>query len=108
MNTNQNNLAEFQCSMGRNITVDYAYSCVGCPDLSELEYIIEHERSVSYRTFRLHIGAGEMKRLNDMLGYTGSGLSLASDWAVSFHKSKTPDGKTVYYMRHSAIEYVYY
>jgi hypothetical protein len=35
-----------------------------------------------------------------------AGLTMAGDWAVSYHKSKL-HGKTVYYLRHSAIEYVF-
>jgi hypothetical protein len=31
---------------------------------------------------------------------------MAGDWHVSYHRSKYK-GKTVYYFRHSAIEYIF-
>lgn len=85
------------------------YTCVGCPKIRELEYIIENEREITHDTFRKNVGKNNYDELVSDLGYNGGGgLTLKSDWAVSYHKSKTPDGKTVYYLRHSAIEYVFY
>lgn len=90
------------------ISVKFKYSCVDCPKPSELEYILDRSRPVTHDTFKRHVGHTLYKHLTDKLGYTASPLRLKDDYAVSYHKSKTPFGKIVYYIQHSAIEYVYY
>lgn len=86
----------------------FRYSCVNCPNVNELEYILEHERTITHDTFRRNIGKKQYDKLNRLLGYDKYNLTLKTDYHVSYHKSKTPDGKIVYYLDHSAIEYVYY
>lgn len=86
----------------------FRYSCVTCPKLPELEHILARERTVTHDTFKRHIGLKAYRELCERLGYTHIPLHLKDDWHVSYHKSKTPFGKIVYYIQHSAIEYVYY
>lgn len=82
----------------------YQYSCVDCGSkLNELEYIIDHERQVSYATFIKNVDKEFVKDFN-----RSAGVPISKDWAVSFHKSKLPNGKTVWYFAHSSIEYVFY
>lgn len=86
----------------------FRYSCVSPRSLRELDFIIDNSREVTYQTVRKHIGSENMKELSSSLGYDDCDLTLEDDYAVSFHKSKLPDGSSVYYVRHSAIEYIYY
>jgi len=89
-------------------------SCVNWPreDVSAaggLCDMINHARMISRRTFLANVEPDSYRELETDLGYarnSRSGLSMARDWAVSYHKSKL-HGETVYYIRHSAIEYVF-
>jgi len=90
----------------------YQYNCVGCPNINELNYIIDNAKDITYQTFRRHVDTESFTLLKEQLGYTPQlardcSLTLANDWAVSFCKSKTPKGKPVYYIRHSAIEHIF-
>jgi len=58
----------------------------------------DSERSITARTFRRHIGADAYQDLEIQLGYRDlngrikcKGLTLASDWAVSFGKGRWRD-----------------
>lgn len=96
--------------------IQLQYTCVAAPSLKELSFIIDHERDISYRTFQKAVGNDRIIELETLLGYRDpdngrkryTDLSLKSDYAVSYHKSKLPSGKPVYFCRHSCIEYIYY
>jgi len=86
-------------------------SCVGWPRryIDELTKMIDDATQITRQTFMRHVGYGQMKDIEHQLGYQwhpAHGLTMAGDWHVSYHKSKVC-GQTVYYFRHSAIEYVY-
>lgn len=83
------------------------YCCVSCPRIKELTYIIDNSKQVTLSTFKKHVDRDDFKELTSNLGY-GKWLPISNDWHISYHKSKTPKGRTVYYMCHSAIEYVFY
>jgi len=88
--------------------LNYRYNCTSPKSLSELEYIIEHERQITYKTFRSKIDTEDFNYIKSMLGYDNSPIKLKDDWAVSYHKSKLPNGEPVYYLQHSMIEYIFY
>lgn len=77
----------------------FQHTCVSCSGsrLRELEHIIDHERSVTFETFK--------RNVDEVPEYS---VALKDDYAVSFHKSRLPNGKRVYYYVHSAIEHIYY
>lgn len=86
-------------------------NCVSWPRdrVPELCEMIRANRVVSRRTFRRHVDTRELADIELGIGYErhhSQGLVMANDWAVSYHRSKL-NGKTVYYFRHSAIEYVF-
>jgi hypothetical protein len=83
--------------------LDFQYNCVGCDDVEELEYIIDHSRDISYKTWALNVGSENSREWTNAWG-----IPLYKDWAVSFFKSRLPDGRPVYGFIHSAIEYVFY
>jgi len=91
----------------------YQYCCVSPRDLEELQYIVDNNQNITYPTFRKHVNTESFNEIKEDLGYTSQlkkdcNIALSNDWSVSFHKSKTPDGKSVYYICHSAIEYIFY
>ena len=53
-----------------------------------------------------HIDKDEMEKIEKTLGYDHCGLKMKDDWAVSYHRSKLHN-HTVYYFKHSMIEYVF-
>lgn len=86
-------------------------SCVGWPRnrVDDLHEMIDDARDITRRTFMKHVGYGLLKHHELDLGYAWHpkvGMTMASDWHVSYHKSKL-NGYTVYYFRHSSIEYVF-
>ena len=82
----------------------YVFNCTGIADgaLEHLEQMIEGARDITLPTLRRHV---DLKEWENEMGY-GSWLRLKDDWCVSFHKSKVV-GVTCYYIRLSAIEYVF-
>lgn len=65
---------------------------------------------ITRRTFLRNVDQQDEAELEKAFGYAPhdktSSLTMARDWAVSYHRSKL-HGKVVYYIRHSAIEYVF-
>lgn len=88
------------------------YKYVGCCVDLDGEAISEMQESaidITYRTFLKNIGTENYRLLCDKLGYAlnrSEGLALYEDWHVSYHRSKHL-GKRCYYLKHSAIEYVF-
>ncbi len=72
--------------------------------------MIEGARTISRKTFLKHADKADIHRLEKAMGYAphcpDSALRMSKDFAVSYHRSRL-HGKTVYYFRHSAIEYVF-
>ena len=74
-----------------------------------LLYIVDNNIRISRRTFLKNVGIDNVKELEDRLGYWShhrKGMTMAQDYHVSYHRAKY-EGETVYYVRHSAIEYVF-
>lgn len=85
----------------------YRYNCVSPNSLKELQYIIDNSKEITYKTFRNNVNKDSLYQLLIELCYTDK-LKIQNDWAVRFYKSKLPSGKIVYYINHSAIEYIFY
>ena len=87
-------------------------NCVGWDrdDVPSLHDMIEAERDITRRTFLRHVNKEDQAELELRLSYApyarGSILTMCRDYAVSYHRSKL-HGSTVYYFKHSAIEYVF-
>ena len=95
-----------------NRRLEYYASCVNYPNLRELNHIIDKSREITYKTFRSHVDTDSFNEVKEMLGYTDEvrrncNLTLQNDYTVGFFKSKTPRGETVYFISHSAIEYIF-
>lgn len=94
--------------------MNFYSSCVSWPrhDVSAnggLSDMIQEARPITRRTFLKNVDRSELKTIETQMGYEAHprrGLTMAADWAVSYHRSKL-HGRTVYYFRHSAIEYVF-
>lgn len=74
-----------------------------------LRDMIDDARDVTRSTFLRHVHLPDLRRLENGLGYTvnpAHGMTMASDWHVSYHRSRL-NGFTVYYFRQSSIEYVF-
>jgi len=94
---------------------DFYCSCVNWPaeDVHAeggLIDMIDNAKDITRDTFVRHISNFSLHELERSLGYAPSDphstLTMANDYHVSYHKSKL-HGKTVYFFKHSAIEYVF-
>jgi len=90
----------------------YFDCCVSYNDIDELNHIIDNNIAISYRTFRKYVETESFNKLKKALGYNNElqkncNITLQNDWSISFHKSKTASGDTVYYLCHSCIEYIF-
>ena len=86
-------------------------TCVSWPadDVDALIQMIDAAIQITRRTFLQHVDRTELRYAEHGLGYCGHpkhGLTMAGDYHVSYHRSKL-HGETVYYFRHSAIEYIF-
>lgn len=71
--------------------------------------MIDRAIDISRRTFLKHVNRMELSEMEENMTYSKhprQGLTMAGDYHVSYHRSKL-HGKTVYYFKHSAIEYVF-
>lgn len=72
--------------------------------------MISAARDVTRRTFLKHVDREDEQALERAFGYAPHDseaiLRMSKDFHVGYHKSKL-HGATVYYIRHSAIEYVF-
>jgi hypothetical protein len=93
----------------------YAYhnNCVSWDEDTHKEgglcQMIDNSIEITRRTFMKHVNRISLQIIEDSLGYDRhpkQGMTMASDWHVSYHRSKLY-GETVYYFRHSAIEYIF-
>lgn len=88
----------------------FKYSCVNAPNVPLLHYIIDNSRQITYNTFRNNVNMDDLNMLKEELGYVKhykQGLTFTQDWHISFHKSKTPKGRSVYFFTWSAIEHIF-
>ena len=76
-------------------------TCVGlrAEDLYDYD---DSERSITYRTFRKHVGMDIIRDLNEQFGFP-----LCRDWHVSYGKGKWK-GKPCVCMHHSRIHHLWY
>ncbi len=96
------------------MSLSYLNNCVNWPDRDVhaeggLVDMIDSAIEVTRRTFLKHADSGSVRDLEGVLGYERfwrRGLTMASDYTVRYHRSK-PHGKRVYFVTHSAIEYVF-
>ena len=94
--------------------MNYFNNCVGWDSKDVfapmgLSEMIDNSIDISRKTFLRHVNNEEIKEMAENMGYAAhykNGLTMANDYAVSYHRSKL-HGKRVYYFRHSAIEYVF-
>jgi hypothetical protein len=92
----------------------FATSCTSVPrrDVEELNNMRfgSSDREITRRTFLAHVDRNEMRELETALGYAHPNsrvdLTMAADWAVSYHRSKA-FGRRVYYFCWSSIEHVF-
>ena len=75
-------------------------------DVDSLSNMIDDAIDITRRTFLKHVDRERLRMIEKSLGYPMGRLTMAGDYAVSYHKSKL-HGKTCYYFRHSSIEYVF-
>lgn len=80
-----------------------------CPDFSSgeiIHYITDPDRStsVTYNTFAKHVDLGPLRAQDHPAMYR---ISAPSNWAISFHKSKLPNGQPIYYFDWSRIEHIF-
>ncbi len=80
--------------------------CVGYPVLSDLEAIVDNEKEIKYNTFVANVNKEDRLAIERRLKYSDD-FPITKDWHVKFFKSKDEDDNTVYFIRHSAIEYVF-
>jgi hypothetical protein len=72
----------------------------------KLSEMIDNAVDITYRTFCRHC---DWRQASELFGYAthpSQGLMLGADYMVSYQRSKF-DGKTVYVLCHSAIEYIF-
>ncbi len=86
----------------------FTTDCIGAigEDIGEM---VDEATEITRRTFLKHVKTEEMKNLEIELGYAGhykQGLTMSSDWHVSYWKSKYKDDPCVYFSW-SAIEYIF-
>lgn len=70
--------------------------------------MVEEAREITYRTFFKHVRRDLVAPVFPAYDWRRRprDLTLKRDWHVSYHKSRF-GGRTCYYIRHSAIEYVF-
>jgi hypothetical protein len=85
--------------------------CVNWPEdqVDDLKAMIEASETISRTTFLKSVDSGEMKELEEHLGYERDprrGLTMAKDWHVAYYRS-TLRGCPAVYFKWSAIEHVF-
>jgi len=87
----------------------YFGNCVGMSmsQVPALHQMIEDATDITYKTLMQHVDRDEVASIFTFYDWgNGRDLTLKRDWAVSYHRSKWR-GKRCYYIRHSAIEYIF-
>jgi hypothetical protein len=106
-------LHEIDCTDLEEESQAYRYltNCTNCwgPDNAELDYMLEHEREVTYRTFVRNCRGPDFRRWLRQHGYVGHarrGMTLKRDRCVEYGKSIFK-GRKCYFIRWSAIEFIW-
>jgi len=88
-------------------TYEYKTCCVNASG-RDIENMVDSAIEITYNTFRKHVPSIIIfaRENGYATGRHKKGLRLKDDYAVSFHRGKYR-GKRCYYIRHSAIEYIY-
>jgi hypothetical protein len=94
-----------------NQEYSYTFCCVDLVSQKAVEALgamIDAAGEVTYRTLREHCKGLDQWAANHGydVDHQRGGLRLSKDWAVGFYKS-VYDGQDCYYIRWSAIEYVW-
>lgn len=92
----------------------YWQSCVGFTgDLYDLMDMVDSAAEIKWKTFRQHVATKDLENLfpdyhwkKGKPGKDKWGLHIKDDWHVTYHRSKIR-GKTVYFICHSHIEYIF-
>ena len=89
----------------------YFGNCVGWKrnEIEDLIQMQDDAKPVTIQTFRNNVHLQDLNNLALDLGYAAhvmKGLLLSQDYMVGYFKSKYK-GKRVYFLQHSAIEYVF-
>jgi hypothetical protein len=72
-----------------------------------IQDMIDQEREITYRTALKRIGRAELAKVFPTYDWKGSGgLTMRRDWHVGYYKSRYL-GQPCYFVRHSAIEYIF-
>jgi len=97
------------------VSYQYYRNCCGWPEgdvdaEGGLCDMIDEAKDITRKTFLRHVDyEKELWPIEYQLSYDRyhkQGMTMASDWHVSYHKSKL-HGLTVYYFKHSRVEYVF-
>jgi hypothetical protein len=67
--------------------------------------MVDNNIEITRSTFLKHVNRVDLKELETRLGYSRD-FHIINDWHVTYHRSKL-EGKRVYYLCHSAIEYIF-
>ena len=87
-------------------TYHYHTNCC-CSTADDICPMVDSAIDITYDTFIKHVPWHEIADIFPFYCWNGrNGLHIKSDYTVSFHRSKFK-GKRCYYIRHSAIEYVF-
>ena len=90
-----------------NKPFNFYSDCVNIPqsEVVQLIEMIDNSQSISYKTFIKHCNCFDIFK---SLGYVinGNGLKISNDYCVNFNKSKFR-GKTCYFFKWSAIEFIF-
>ena len=84
-------------------------TCVDCQDVEALEEMIDNAREISYKTFIKYVPPQQLAEVFPEYNWgrsQGQGLTMKSDYHVSYYKSKYA-GIPAVFVVHSAIEHVW-
>lgn len=88
------------------MTLQYVTCCI-YSTADAIRDMVDQERQVSYRTALKHIGRAELAFVfPDYEWGHARGLRMHNDWHVGYYRSRYL-GKPCYFVRHSAIEYIF-
>ena len=81
-------------------------ACTDMPDGAIIHYIIDPARSrrVTYQTFARNVDLDDLRDQNHPAMYR---ISAPTNWAITFYKSKLPNGQAIYYFFWSGIEHIF-
>lgn len=88
------------------VRLNYYTNCVSWPhDVDILLEIIDAAEEIELEEFKKNVNLEDYNEIVCALGYDAS-FPIENDWHVSYHKSEYK-GELIFYIRHSAIEYLF-